>query len=100
MKQIFVQFITNDSFKIVYQTDVGNCFLDCTSEEESLDEDRFYHEGFWLSSREQPEVYSNGLYVIGRREQSNDVTLRFRSIEWKRKLLKAIEAYNIKYGGQ
>ena len=100
MKQIFVQFITNDSFKIIYQTDTYHSFVDATIEGERNDEDRFYHEGFWLSSRERPEVYSNGLYVIGRREQFNDVTLRVRSKEWKRKLFKAIEAYNIKYGGQ
>ena len=97
MKRIFVQFITNDIFKIVYQTDIYNNFIGCDPGDEYDERDKFVYNGFWLASRHVPEVCSNGLFVMGGKVECENPSLRSPNNTWKRKLFEAINAYNRKF---
>lgn len=93
-KKIFVQFITDLSFKIVHQTDTYNDFIGCEIGDEYEDKDKFFNGGFFLSSRAMPEVCTNGLFVRGRSSNRDDAILVAPDFKWKRKMLEAIRAYN------
>ena len=65
----------------------------------------FFHEGFTLESRKYPELsttYKSLMYVRGeaggRDENSLDVAAYDPSHEWLKGCLKAVDAYNAKYG--
>lgn len=83
MKQIFIQFLNELDFKIVYQTEIENDFGPHERDNE-----------FFLVSCGYPEVYDDGLYVLGDDNGWENTILRIKSQNWKNKLLKAIKEYN------
>ena len=83
MKQIFIQFLNELDFKIVYQTEIENDFG--PNERDNR---------FFLISNGYPEVYDDGLYVLGNDIGWENTILRIKSQNWKNKLLKAIKEYN------
>lgn len=97
MKRIIVQFITDDMFKIVYQTDIYNNFVGCEPGDEYNEKDKFFCNGFWLASRSVPEVCSNGLFVIGRKAECKNPSLRSPNNTWKMRLLETVNTYNRKF---
>lgn len=86
MKQIFVQFIDNIRFKIVYQTHVEQEF-----EPDGVEQ---IIEGFFLKSNGYPEVFEDGLFVLGKDRGWEDSILLARSDKWKKNLIKAVNKYN------
>jgi len=83
MKQIFIQFLNELDFKIVYQTEIENDFGPNEKNKE-----------FFLISSGYPEVYDDGLYVLGNDNGWENAILRIKSQNWKNKLLKAVKEYN------
>lgn len=83
MKQIFIQFLNELDFKIVYQTEIEHDFGPNEKDNE-----------FFLISSGYPEVFNEGLYVLGNEIRYDNTILRIKSKNWKNKLLKAIKKYN------
>lgn len=86
MKQIFVQFIDDIHFKIVYQTHVELEFGP-----DGVDP---IIEGFFLKSNGYPEVFDDGLFVLGKDRGWEDSILLSKSDKWKKNLIKAVNRYN------
>lgn len=84
MKRIFIQFIDNVNFRIVYQTNIENDF----------GPEDFKVNGFFLRSSGYPEVFEDGLFVLGKEKRWYNHVLTSRNKIWKKKLIEAVKKYN------
>ena len=84
MKQIFIQFIDKIHFKIVHQTHIENEF----GPEDPIIEE------FFLRSNGYPEVFDDGLFVLGNDKGRDETLLIVKNERWKKKLFEAVNKYN------
>ncbi len=103
MKHLIVQFVDDKNFYIVHQSHKESQFGTFEIrrgeyKDTKHDTGVFCSDGFFLHSACEIEVRHNGLYVKGSYDfdyPSRRITAP--SLEWKRKLLDAVDKYNKHY---
>lgn len=86
MKRIFVQFITDKKFVIVFQSHKSNQFGSMS--------DTFRTKEFCICSAAMPQVFDNSCYMRGESYTRDADILLSPNDDWKKQFLKTINEYN------
>jgi hypothetical protein len=85
MKVVIVQYLSELEFMIVYQSHVEGDFNNGKA---------FNEKDFWIQSHAFPEMYKDGMYLLGDEKGWENKVWKSQGCAWKKKFLETIKSYN------